>query len=106
MSLARLADPQIRSSTRGRTDCTLLPATPVVLDEVSLLSRPVSLPKLVRDGDSRVKWWSSHWVGNIASSLWRSRVGDWRVASRSFHSGQDCQRTERRMNNIENYVGK
>jgi hypothetical protein len=55
MSPAKPADLQIRNSTRERTDCTSLPATPAALDEVLLLSRPVSLPRLERDVDSKVR---------------------------------------------------
>ena len=54
-SLARPAGPQTPSSTRGRTDCTSSLATPVAPVAVLLPSRPVSLPRSARDGDSRVR---------------------------------------------------
>jgi len=65
MSPAKPADPQIPNSTRERTDCTLSLATPAVPDEVLLPSRPVSLPKSERDGDSKVRW-----DGIFGSSSW------------------------------------
>jgi len=55
MSPAKPADPQILSSTRERTDCTLSLATRVVLDAVLQLSRLVSLHRLAKDADSRAK---------------------------------------------------
>ena len=55
MSPAKPADLQIPSSTRERTDCTSSLATPADLDEVSLLSRLVSLHRSERDADSKVK---------------------------------------------------
>jgi hypothetical protein len=67
MSLARPADLQIRNSTRERTDYTSLPVTHAVLDEVLLQSRLVSLPKSVRDGDSRVEWWIAGWPWHYES---------------------------------------
>lgn len=60
--LAKPADPPIRNLTREKTDCTLSPATRAAPDEVSLLSRLVSLLKSARDGDSRVKWRNTGWL--------------------------------------------
>lgn len=54
---AKPADRPIPSSTRERTDCTSLPATLAALDEVLRPLRLVSLPRLARDGDNRVKGW-------------------------------------------------
>lgn len=56
---AKHADPQIPSSTRVRTDCTSLLATLAALDEVSQLSRQVSLPRSVRDVDSKARFLAS-----------------------------------------------
>ena len=53
---ARPVDRQILSSTKERTDCISLLATPVVLDDPLPLSRPVSLHKSERDADSKDRW--------------------------------------------------
>jgi len=55
MSPAKPADPQIPNSIRERTDCTSSLATHADPDEVSLLSRPVSLHKSARDADNKVR---------------------------------------------------
>jgi hypothetical protein len=55
MSPAKPADLQILNSTRERTDCISLLATLAVPDEVLLLLRLVSLPKLESVADSRVR---------------------------------------------------
>ena len=52
---ARPADLQTLNSTRERTDCISLPATPVVLDAVLLPLRLVSLHRSARGADSKVK---------------------------------------------------
>jgi len=71
MSPARLAVLQIPNSTREKTDCTSSPATPAVRDEVLLPSRPVSLPKLARDADSKVR---RCYIGVLDSGATNQRI--------------------------------
>lgn len=61
---ARLADPQIQNSTRERTGCISSLATHAGPDAVLLPSRLVSLPKLVRDVDNRVRGGISSWTAD------------------------------------------
>jgi hypothetical protein len=65
---ARLADHQTPNLTRERTDCTLSPATPVVPDDPSPQSKPVSLPKSAREEDSRVRGLGDGWTWHYESS--------------------------------------
>lgn len=70
MSPAKPADLQTPNSTRERTDCTSSLATPAALDDPSQQSRPVSLPKLARDADNKVKKFAVlHWrIGAVLAS--------------------------------------
>lgn len=77
MSPARLAVLQTPNSTRERTDCTSSPATPAVHDEVSLPSRPVSLPKSAKDADSKARKALlpealDYWVMNERTFCWKA----------------------------------
>jgi len=67
MSLAKLADHQIRNLIREKIDCISSPATHAVLDEVLRPSRLVSLPRLGRDGDSRVRKCDNH-IGDFGGT--------------------------------------
>ena len=58
MSLAKPADRQIPNLIKGRTDSTSSPAIHADLDEVLLLSRPVSLPRSESVGDNKVRGWT------------------------------------------------
>ena len=81
MSPARPADPQTPNSTRERTDCTSSPATPVVPDDLSQQSRPVSLPKSAREEDSRVRElvddWTWHYDLSMRGSVLSIALGIW-----------------------------
>jgi hypothetical protein len=97
MSPAKPAGPQIRNSTRGRTGYTSSPAIPVAPDEVSLLSRLVSLLKSVRDVDSRVKRWigcgswshrsrlSAKMEGISGHGIWRSALDAFVKRGKEIH---------------------
>jgi hypothetical protein len=75
MSPAKPADLQIRNSTRERTGCTSLLAIPAVLDEVLLLSRPVSRHRSERDAGSKVREFG--WL--VAFGCYKSFQTRWRV---------------------------
>jgi hypothetical protein len=84
MLLARRADLQTPNSTRERTDCTSLPATPVALVAVLLPSRLVSLPRSARGGDNKVRGWigSGHGItkcshNNMLQGTEASRASAW-----------------------------